>query len=229
MGVAWSIDGLLASCSSDDTVKIWNPSSSGECLKTLKGHRWQLFAKRCMLTPHLRPLHGHRGRGVDSGGERRRRLLLTQFTTPKQCPDQQRQILVRRHHARFLQRGFWSKRQQRQAVECGNGRAAQEARGPQVTAFCQALRLDPPHRGRGVDSGGERRRVVPVKLTFEKMAAIASIASSSTRRIHRSSSVGRVTRRSGCGMLTVARCSRSSRATGNRILRKVVILPLHRT
>ena len=50
-GVAWSIDGLLASCSSDKTVKIWNPSSSGECLKTLKCHRWLLFAKRCMLTP----------------------------------------------------------------------------------------------------------------------------------------------------------------------------------
>ena len=88
-------------------------------------------------------LSPHRGRGVDSGGERRRRTLLTQFTTPKQCPDQQRQILVRRHHARFLQRGFLSKRQQRQAVECGNGRAAQEARGPQVTAFCQALRVSP--------------------------------------------------------------------------------------
>ena len=82
----------------------------------------------------------HRGRGVDSGGERRRRPLLTQFTTPKQCPDQQRQILARRHHARFLQRGSLSKRQQRQAVECGNGRAAQEARGPQVTAFCPPLR-----------------------------------------------------------------------------------------
>ena len=54
-------------------MKIWNPSSSGECLKTLKGHRWLLFAKRCMLTPHLRPMHVHRGRGVDSGGERRRR------------------------------------------------------------------------------------------------------------------------------------------------------------
>jgi len=184
-------------------------------------------AGRPQVPLSLSPAQG--GRGVDSGGERRRRPLLTQFTTPKQCPDQQRQILARRHHARFLQRGLSSKRQQRQAVECGNGRAAQEARGPQVTAFCQAFRLYPPHRGRGVDPGGERRRVVPVKLTFEKMAAMTSIASSSTRRIHRSSSVGRETIRSGCGMLTVARCSRSSRATGNRILRKVVILPLHRT
>ena len=50
-GIDWSIDGLLASCSCDGAVKIWNPSSSGECLKTLKGHRWLLFAKRCMLTP----------------------------------------------------------------------------------------------------------------------------------------------------------------------------------
>ena len=116
------------------------------------------------------------GRGVDSGGERRRRPLLTQFTTPKQCPDQQRQILVRRHHARFLQRGFSWKRQQRQAVECGNGRAAQEARGPQVTAFCQAFRLCPPHRGRGVDSGGERRRRPQhmCSLTIQKMAVIGS-------------------------------------------------------
>ena len=35
--VGWSIDGLLASGSYDETVKIWNPSA-GECLKTLK-HR----------------------------------------------------------------------------------------------------------------------------------------------------------------------------------------------
>ena len=50
MTVAWSKTGLIASGSADYTVKIWNPSSSGECLKTLKGHRWLLFAKRCMLT-----------------------------------------------------------------------------------------------------------------------------------------------------------------------------------
>jgi WD40 repeat protein len=36
--VGWSIDGLLASGSYDETVKIWNPSA-GECLKTLEGHR----------------------------------------------------------------------------------------------------------------------------------------------------------------------------------------------
>ena len=41
-------------------------------------------------------------------------------------------------------------------------------------------------RGRGVEKS-------KVKLTFEKMAALMSPASSSTRRIHRSSSVGRVT------------------------------------
>ena len=142
----------------------------------------------------------HRGRGVDSGGERRRRPLLTQFTTPKQCPDQQRQILVRRHHARFLQRGFFWKRQQRQAVECGNGRAAQEARGPQVTAFCQALRLDPPHRGRGVDSGGERRRRPQhlCSLTFEKMAAIWSTASPGVLTASFSRAAGPTTR-SFCG------------------------------
>ena len=37
MSVAWSIHGLLASGSRDNTVKIWNPSA-GECLKTLEGH-----------------------------------------------------------------------------------------------------------------------------------------------------------------------------------------------
>jgi WD40 repeat protein len=36
--VDWSIDGLLASGSLDNSVKIWNPSE-GECLKTLEGHR----------------------------------------------------------------------------------------------------------------------------------------------------------------------------------------------
>jgi WD40 repeat protein len=36
--VAWSIDGNIASGSDDTTVKIWN-SSTGECLKTLEGHR----------------------------------------------------------------------------------------------------------------------------------------------------------------------------------------------
>ncbi len=46
--VDWSIDGLLASGSRDWTVKIWNPSA-GECLKTLKGHRCLLFAKRCVF------------------------------------------------------------------------------------------------------------------------------------------------------------------------------------
>jgi len=117
----------------------------------------------------LRPLHGQRGRGADSGGERRRRPLLTQFTTPKQGPDQQRQILARRHHARFLQRESLSKRQQRQAVECGNGLAAQEARGPQVTAFCQALRVYP--------SAGERRscpRRLQICYSIKTVAAITT-------------------------------------------------------
>ncbi len=40
-GVAWSIDGLIASASRDRTLErmiiIWNPSA-GECLKVLKGH-----------------------------------------------------------------------------------------------------------------------------------------------------------------------------------------------
>jgi len=83
---------------------------------------------------------------------------------------------------------------------------------------CCRLRPLHGHRGRGVEK-------LPVKLTFETMAVIGSLPSGSTRRIHRISSVGRVTRRSGCGMLTVARSSRSSRATGNRILRKVAIFP----
>jgi len=46
------------------------------------------------------------------------------------------------------------------------------------------------------------------------MAAVLYIASVSILRIPPCLSVGRTTRRSGCGMLTVARCSRSSRATG---------------
>jgi WD40 repeat protein len=36
--VAWSIDGLLASGSADNSVMIWKPST-GERLKTLEGHR----------------------------------------------------------------------------------------------------------------------------------------------------------------------------------------------
>ncbi len=87
-----------------------------------------------------------------------------------------------------------------------------------MAAFCEALRVYLGQRGRGVEK-------LPVKLTFETMAAVGSFPSISTRRIHHSLSVGRVTRRSGCGMLTVARSSRSSRATGNRILRKVASLP----
>ena len=84
------------------------------------------------------------------------------------------------------------------------------------------LDASPAQRGRGVEQLPERGRGVeqlPVKLTFETMAAIGFVASISTRRIHRSSSVGLMTRRSACGMLTVARSSRSSRATGNYILR----------
>jgi len=86
-----------------------------------------------------------------SAGERRRRPLLTQFKTQKQCPDQRREILVRRYHARFMQRGTFSKRQQRSAVGCGNGQGAQEARGPQVTSFCAAYAISPakPLKGLG--------------------------------------------------------------------------------
>jgi hypothetical protein len=80
-----------------------------------------------------------------------------------------------------------------------------------------SLYASPAQRGRGVEQ-------LPVKLTFETMAAVRSTASISTRQIHRSSSVGRMTRRSAYGMLTVARRSRSLRATGNRILRKVASL-----
>ena len=171
-----------------------------------------------LICETLRNSPAQGGRGVDSGGERRRRPLLTQFTTPKQCPDQQRQILVRRHHARFLQRGFSWKRQQRQAVECGNGRAAQEARGPQVTAFCQAFRLCPPHRGRGV-------KKLTKNMTFEKMAAIASGVSSSTQRTHRRSSVGRLTKQSRCGTCQTANASRLSPDIGEPPLRNVACLP----
>ena len=170
------------------------------------------------LCEALRVSPPHRGRGVDSGGERRRRPLLTQFTTPKQCPDQQRQILARRHHARFLQRGLSSKRQQRQAVECGNGRAAQEARGPQVTAFCQAFRLCPPHRGRGVEK-------LTKNWTFETMAAVGSTASSSTQRTHRRSSVGRGTVQSRCGTCQTANASRLSPDIGEPPLRSVACAP----
>ena len=174
--VAWRFDGkLLASGGDDNKIILWDPNK-GERLKTLEGHR---LAKFFFWSPPLTP--AHRGRGVDD-------RYFDTLKTQKQCPDQRRQILFRRHHARFLQRGwgFWSKRQQRQAVECGNGRAAQEARGPQVTAFCQALRLDPPHRGIGVEK-------LTKNLTYEKMAAVASPASSSTHEMRGSSSVGRMT------------------------------------
>ena len=72
-------------------------------------------------------------------------------------------------------------------------------------------------------SAGERRRAVSVNLTFEKMAAMASPASSSTQRMRGSSSLGRGTTAFGCGMCARARRSRSSRATGDRyqILRNV--------
>ena len=70
------------------------------------------------------------------------------------------------------------------------------------------LYASPPHRGRGVDSGGERRRVVPVKLTFEKMAAVMYGASVSILHIPPCLSVGRATARSGCGTWERARSSR---------------------
>jgi hypothetical protein len=89
-----------------------------------------------------------------------------------------------------------------------------------VTAFCQALRVSP---GRAFFFF-----VVPVKLTFEKMAAVMYIASVSILRIPPCLSVGRATGRSGCGMWERARSSRSSRATGDCILRKVASLPAHR-
>ena len=101
-----------------------------------------------------------------------------------------------------------------------------------LAAFCEALHVDPGHlrplnghRGRGVDSGGERRRVVPVKLTFEKMAAIGSPASSSTQRTHRRSSVGRGTVQSRCGTCQTANASRLSPDIGEPPLRNVACLP----
>ena len=97
-----------------------------------------------------------------------------------------------------------------------------------MSRLCEALRFPPGHRGRGVDSGGERCRVVSVKLTFEKMAAVRYGASVSIPQIPPCLSVGRATRRSGCGMWERARSSRSSRATGDCILRKVASLPRER-
>jgi WD40 repeat protein len=74
------------------------------------------------------------------------------------------------------------------------------------------------HRGRGVEKLNKN-------LTFEKMAAVMYIASVSILRIPPCLSVGRSTGRSGCGMWERARSSRSSRATGDCILRKVASLP----
>jgi WD40 repeat protein len=53
--VAWSIDGKIASGSTDITVMIWN-SSTGERLKTLDGHRLRQFAKRYEFS--ISPLSG---------------------------------------------------------------------------------------------------------------------------------------------------------------------------
>jgi hypothetical protein len=66
--------------------------------------------------------------------------------------------------------------------------------------------LNPGQRGRGVEQ-------LPVKLTFGKMAAITSVASSSAR-MRSSSSVRRMTRRSAYGMLAVASSSSNSLGTG---------------
>ncbi|XP_017049295.1 WD repeat-containing protein 5 [Drosophila ficusphila] len=46
--VAWSLTGLLASCSDDKTVRLWDPRS-GLCTKTLEGHESFVFA--CCFNP----------------------------------------------------------------------------------------------------------------------------------------------------------------------------------
>ena len=57
---------------------------------------------------------------------------------------------------------------------------------------------------------------LPVKLTLEKMAAVRSVASSSAPRMRSCLSVGRMTRRSACGMLAVASSSSNSVGSGHR-------------
>ena len=57
--VAWSIDGKIASGSTDITVMIWN-SSTGERLKTLDGHRLLQFGN--VASSALARLAGERRR-----------------------------------------------------------------------------------------------------------------------------------------------------------------------
>ena len=156
----------------------------------------------------LRFSPGHRGRGVEK--------LTKNMTFEKMAaigsgassfhPRQDHRVRIRRQDPQDMGRGI--------------GHVQGDAGRPQVP-----FSLSPAHRGRGVDSGGERRRVVPVKLTFEKMAAVQYIASVSILRIPPCLSVGRATARSGCGTWERARSSRSSRATGDSSLRKVASLP----
>jgi hypothetical protein len=78
--------------------------------------------------------------------------------------------------------------------------------------------LSPAHRGRGAEK-------LTKNLTFEKMAARMSPASSSTQRTHRRSSVGRGTVQSKCGTCQTANASRLSPDIGEPPLRNVACLP----
>ena len=94
-----------------------------------------------------------------------------------------------------------------------------------MAAFCEALHVDPGHlrplnghRGRGVEK-------LTKNLTFEKMAARGSPASSSTQGLRGSSSVGRVTKQSRCGTCQTANASRLSPDIGEPPLRSVACAP----
>ena len=100
MAVAWSIHGLLAIGSYDNTVKIWNPSA-GECLKTLKGHNGAVLCVEWAQDG---------SQLVIGGGDYKDKLWSSDRRMPQhperpQCPDQWRALLSRRHQNRFMKRG----------------------------------------------------------------------------------------------------------------------------
>jgi hypothetical protein len=223
-----------SSSAAADTQITRSSCGRRECLNTLEGHRynkiklWSPVDRRMPQHPRrpqvaflvfetLRVSPGHRGRGVEK--------LTKNLTIEKMA---------------VIGSGA-SSSTQRTHRSSSVGRGTQQSRcGTCQTANASRLLPDigePPLRSVACvpRSPGERRRVVQVKLTFEKMAAVLYIASVSILRIPPCLSVGRTTRRSGCGMWERARSSRSSRATGdcilrkvasgNRILRKVAILP----
>jgi len=83
---------------------------------------------------------------------------------------------------------------------------------------CCRLRPLHGHRGRGVEK-------LTKNMTFEKMAARMSTASSSTQGLRGRSSVGHMTKQSRCGTCQTANASRLSPDIGEPPLRSVACAP----